>query len=311
MKKQNSLTFGELFKKGVFHRNSSLYLMILPAVIMLILFNYIPMYGIIISFQDYMPVHGFTGSPWVGLKWYRYLLDMPDFIQISINTVVIAVGKIISTTMFSIFFALMLNEIHKKKYKKIIQTAVYLPYFFSWVIIGGIFVDILSLDGLINQFLLWIGLNEPIFFLADNSLFRETMITLEVWKSFGWGAIIYLAAISNISPNLYESSSIDGANRIQQIFYITIPSIASTIVLLATLSLGNVLNAGFEQIFVLYNEVVYESGDIIDTFVYRMGLVNAQFSLSTAVGLAKSVVSFFLISISYRLAYKYANYRIF
>lgn len=285
--------------------------MMLPAVVMLILFNYIPMYGIVISFQDYMPVFGFTGSPWVGLKWFRYLLDMPDFIQITVNTLLIAIGKIICTTGFSIFFALLLNEIDRKRFKKIVQTAVYLPHFFSWVIIGGIFVDLLSLDGLINQFLLLIGFEEPVFFLADNSLFRETMVALEVWKSFGWGAIIYLAAISNINPNLYESSSIDGANRFQQALYITIPSITPTIVLLATLSLGNVLNAGFEQIFVLYNEVVYESGDIIDTFVYRMGLVNAQFSLSTAVGLAKSVVSFVLIAFSYRLAYRYANYRIF
>lgn len=179
------------------------------------------------------------------------------------------------------------------------------------MVIGGIFVDLLSLDGLINQLLLSLGLNEPVFFLGDNRWFRETMIGLEVWKSFGWGAIIYLAAISNINPNLYESSAMDGANRFQQAVYITLPSLVPTIVLLATLSLGNVLNAGFEQIFVMYNEVVYQSGDIIDTFVYRMGLINAQFSLSTAVGLAKSVVSFALIAVSYRLAYRYANYRIF
>ncbi|MCK4516877.1 MAG: sugar ABC transporter permease [Spirochaetaceae bacterium] len=285
--------------------------MILPAIALLVVFNYIPIYGIVIAFQDYMPAFGFNGSPWVGLKWFRYLLDMPDFIQITINTLVIAVGKIVFVTAMSVFFALLLHEVHHKKFKKAVQTSVYLPHFFSWVIVGGIFVDLLSLDGLINQFLTSIGFRSPVFFLGDNRWFRTTMISLEIWKSFGWGAIIYLAAISNINPNLYESSSIDGANRFQQARYITIPGIGSTIILLATLSLGNVLNAGFEQIFVMYNEVVYQTGDIIDTFVYRTGLMNAQFSLSTAVGLAKSVVSFVLIGVSYRLAYKYANYRIF
>ncbi len=291
--------------------NYPLYLMMIPALVLLVLFNYVPMYGIIIAFQDYMPLYGFSGSPWVGLRWFSYLLDMPDALQVIVNTVIIAIGKILFSTAASILFALLLNELRGKKFKKIVQTAVYLPHFFSWVIIGGIFVDLLSLNGIINQFLQWIGLQKPVFFLGSNRYFRGTMIGLEIWKSFGWGAIIYLAAIANISPNLYESAAIDGAGRLRQAVSITLPSILPTIILLATLSLGNVLNAGFEQIFVMYNEVVYETGDIIDTFVYRIGLENAQFSLSTAVGLFKSVVSFVLITGSYLFAYKRANYRIF
>ncbi len=291
--------------------NSTLLLMMAPATVFLILFNYIPMGGIVIAFQDYIPSFGFFGSPWVGLKWFRYLADMPDFFQVIVNTLIIAIGKIFLSTLFSIVFALLLNEMRSKFFKKGIQTIVYLPHFFSWVIIGGIFVDLLSLNGLINQFILWIGFSKPVFFLGDNHYFRGTMILLEVWKSFGWGAIIYLASITNISPTLYESATIDGANRFQQALYITIPSMLPIIILMATLSLGNVLNAGFEQIFIMYNPVVYSTGDILDTFVYRIGLVNAQFSLSTAVGLAKSVVSFLLIGISYKLANKYAGYRIF
>ncbi|WP_330408011.1 ABC transporter permease [Vallitalea guaymasensis] len=291
-------------------QNWPLYIMLIPAGILLLIFSYYPMYGVSIAFQDYQPVNGFFGSPFVGLKWFKYVFEMPDFKEILSNTLIMAIGKILIGTLFSIVFALLLNEIKNRRYKKTVQTIVYLPYFLSWVIIGGIFVDLLSADGLINQVINLFG-HESIMFLGDNRYFRGTMILTDVWKSFGYGAIIYLAAMTGIDPQLYESSRMDGANRFKQALHITLPGILPTIILLATLSIGNILNAGFDQILIMYNEVVYETGDIIDTFVYRVGLESAQFSLSTAVGLFKSVVSFIMIGISYTLAYKFADYRIF
>lgn len=291
-------------------QNWSLYLMLLPAVILLLIFSYYPMYGVSIAFQDYQPVYGFSGSPFVGFKWFKYVFEMPDFHEILTNTLVMAIGKIVIGTIMSIIFALLLNEINNLKYKKTVQTIVYLPYFLSWVIIGGIFVDLLSANGLINQLINFFG-HKSIMFLGDNRYFRGTMILTDVWKGFGYGAIIYLAAMTGIDPQLYESARMDGANRFKQALHITLPGILPTIILLATLSVGNVLNAGFDQILIMYNEVVYETGDIIDTFVYRVGLESAQFSLSTAVGLFKSVVSFVMIGISYTLAYKFADYKIF
>lgn len=290
--------------------NWSLYLMLIPAGVLLAIFSYYPMYGVSIAFQDYQPVYGFSGSPFVGLKWFKYVFEMPDFKEILTNTLVMAIGKIVAGTIMSIIFALLLNEIKNIRYKKVVQTIVYLPYFLSWVIIGGIFVDLLSANGLINQIINLFGY-ESITFLGDNRYFRGTMIFTDVWKGFGYGAIIYLAAITGIDPQLYESARMDGANRFQQALHVTLPGILPTIILLATLSIGNILNAGFDQILIMYNEVVYETGDIIDTFVYRVGLQSAQFSLSTAVGLFKSVVSFIMIGISYILARKFADYRIF
>lgn len=291
-------------------RNWYLYAMLVPAFVILGIFAYYPMYGIIIAFQNYQPVHGFTGSPFVGLQWFKYLLDMPDFSKIIYNTVFIAVMKIIAGLLSSIVFALLLNEIRNSFYRKASQTLVYLPNFLSWVIVGGIFIDLLSEGGIVNQFIGIFGIPK-ISFLGSNDWFRSTMILTDTWKGFGSGAILYLAALTGIDPQLYESSELDGANRFQRVLYITLPGIMPTAILLATLSLGNVLNAGFEQILIMYNPVVYETGDIIDTFVYRTGLLSAQFSLATAVGLSKSVVSFGLIIVSYKLAYRFANYRIF
>jgi putative aldouronate transport system permease protein len=284
--------------------------MLLPAFALLFIFNYIPMYGLIIAFQDYQPQYGFTGSPFVGLKWFRQLFSMPDFSQILINTVVIACFKILLVQCCALIFALLLNEIYGVRFKKGIQTVVYMPHFLSWVVIGGIFIDILSVKGIVNQIIGKLGINS-IFFLGSNTWFRPVMVITEVWKEFGWAAILYLAALTTINPELYESAYIDGATRIKRVKYITIPGIASTIALLFILDLSNVLNAGFEQILMMYNPVVYRTGDIIDTYVYRVGLIDAQFCLATAVGMFKSVISGMLVFISYKLAYKYANYRIF
>jgi putative aldouronate transport system permease protein len=296
--------------KWNFKRNYLLYLMLIPAVIQLLIFHYYPIYGIVIAFQDFQPAHGFLGSKFVGLDWFKMLLNMPDFYQILYNTVFIAVCKIIVNGITPIIFALLLNEVKNAFFKRTIQTLVYLPHFLSWVIIGGLFIDILSTNGAVNQVLALLGF-EKVFFLGSNAWFRPTLIITDAWKSFGWGAIIYLAAIAGVDTNLYESSVIDGANRWEQTIHITLPAMLPTIILVFTLSLGGILNAGFEQVLMLYNPVVYKTGDILDTFLYRTGLIDAQFSLSAAVGLFKSVIGFIMILISYRLAYKYADYRIF
>lgn len=291
-------------------QNWPLYAMLLPGMAVIFIFSYIPMYGIIIAFQDYQPVMGFTGSPFVGLQWFRDLLRMPDVKEIFVNTIVIAVSKIIVGQLVPVIFALLMNEVRRAAFKRTVQTLSYMPYFLSWVVLGGVFVDILSGNGLINMFLSLFGV-KSIFFLGSNKWFRLIIVITNTWKEFGWNSILYFAALSAIDVTLYEAAVIDGANRWQRVRHITIPGIVSTIALLATLSLGGILSAGFEQIFVLYNPSVYRTGDIIDTFVYRMGLISMQFSLATAVGLLKSVVGVLLISLSYWLASRYANYRIF
>ena len=209
-----------------------------------------------------------------------------------------------------VVFALLLNEVKSNAYRRVVQTIVYMPNFISWVILGEIFTTMLSTDGIVNTLIRDVGGNE-IMFMASNQWARPIMVITETWKGFGYGAIIYLAALSGIDVNLYEAAVIDGANRMQQMRHVTLPGLAPTIVLVSTLSLANVLNAGFDQIYNMYNPLIYETVDIIDTFTYRLGLIDLQFSLSTAVGLFKSLVSFLLITLSYFLAYKTTGYRIY
>jgi putative aldouronate transport system permease protein len=206
---------------------------------------------------------------------------------------------------------LMLNNVTSRMFKRSVQTIIYLPHFLSWIILAGIMVEILSpSDGIVNQAIKLIGL-KPVFFLGDAKIFPWTMVVTDVWKSFGFGTIIYLAALTDIDPTLYEAAVVDGATRWQQTRHITLPGIVGTIIMLSTLSLGNILNAGFDQIFNLYSPLVYRTGDIIDTLVYRTGILNNQYGVATAVGLLKSVVSLLLIGIAYKLADKWAGYRIF
>ena len=289
--------------------------MMLPGVIILAIFSIIPIIGNIIAFQRYNPLAAFFGlaSKFVGLQNFRTIFLMhPDSMQVIINTLIIAVTKIIMSLVVPVMFALFLNEVLNRLVKRSIQTVVYLPYFLSWVIAGAMFRQIFSTSGILNSALLGVGaLKEPIMFLASNFWFRPIVVFTEVWKSFGYNAIIYIAAITTIDMNLYEAAEIDGANRWKKMWFITLPGIMPTIVLLSTLALGNVLNAGFDQIFNMYNPIVYQTGDVLDTFVYRIGLVNMQFQLATAVGLSKSVISMLLIILSYKLADKLAGYKIF
>lgn len=288
-----------------------LHVLLLPAVIIALIYNYVPMLGIVIAFQDYVPWLGIRESEWVGLEHFRYLFTYPDAKQVIFNTLIISAMKLVLHMIVPVVFALLLNEVRISWFKRSAQTLVYLPHFLSWVVLGGIFVDILSIrGGIINRFLGSLGF-EPIFFLANGDWFRVTIVLSDIWKDFGFSAIIFLAALAGVNPSLYEAAEIDGANRWKQVVHITLPSITPIFIVVVTLSLGRVLDAGFDQIFNMYNPLVYAKGDIIDTFVYRVGLLGAQFSFATAVGLFKSVIGFILILISYRMAYKWANYRIF
>lgn len=286
------------------------FIMLMPGLIWLILFSVVPMFGIVIAFQDYHPVRGIFGSEWVGLEHFVYMFTLNETKSIFLNTIFIAVMKIIGHLIIPLLFALMLNEVRMALFKRTVQTVVYLPHFLSWVILGGILLDIFAYRGPINQLLQWFGV-EPILFFGRADLFPYLVVASDVWKEFGFNTIIYLAALTGIHPSLYEAAAMDGASRLRRLWHITLPGVRTTAVLLAVLSLGNVLNAGFDQIFNLYNPLVYSTGDIIDTWVYRAGLLNLQYELATAVGLLKSVVGFILISLSYYLAYRLTNYRIF
>lgn len=301
----------ETAKKKKLTKNEWIYMaMLLPGVVLLLVFHYLPMAGIVIAFQKFIPTKGVFGSPWVGLQNFQYMLEIPEIGQIMFNTVFIACSKLLLGLVVPIIFALLLNEVTHTFYKRTVQTVVYLPHFLSWVILGITVKQMFSLTGIVNRVIEALG-GEPIMFLSNSNWFLGLILGSDVWKGFGWGTIIYLAAILNISPNLYEAAEMDGASKLQQVWHVTLPGMLPTIILMATLALGNVLNAGFDQIFNMYSTVVYDTADIIDTYVYRVGLVKAQYGLSTAVGLLKSVVSTVLIVSSYWLAGKFANYRIF
>lgn len=284
-------------------------MLILPAILVFV-FNYMPLYGLVIAFQDYNPAKGFIGSDWVGFKWFKMAMSLPDFPEILRNTISISVGKLIFSQLASVLFALLINEVRQAPLKRTVQTITYFPHFLSWVIIGGVFIDMLSTKGMVNQIIKFLG-GRPIFFLGNKKWFQPVMVILEVWKEFGYGAIVYLAAITSINPELYEAATIDGASRLQQTWYVTLPGISVTIVMMLTLALGRIMNAGFDQIFVMYNPSVYETADILDTFIYRQGLVDAQYSLSTAMGLFKSLIGAVLLIVTNAFATKKFNYRIF
>jgi putative aldouronate transport system permease protein len=285
--------------------------MIIPGIIITLIFSYFPLMGSVMAFQNYRLTRGFFGSEWVGFQNFNVVMNLPGFWEILRNTVVISSFKIMGGVIIPLIVALLLNELMNERFKRVIQTMVYLPYFLSWVILSGIFVDLLSpSNGIVNQALSLFGI-EPIFFLADKFWFPVTMILTDIWKTFGFGTVIFLAALTSINPALYEACMIDGGNRWKQTWHITLPGILPIIILVTVLGLGNLLDAGFDQIFNMINPTVYSTGDIIDTFVYRLGLEQMQYSLATAVGLMKSVVALFLISLAYYLAYKVANYRIF
>ena len=288
-----------------------LHFMLLAGLVIVLIYNYGPMVGLLMAFENYKPTKGLFGSEWVGLGNFRRLFSYPNIESIIFNTVYISVFKLILGIIVPVIFALLLNEIKNRFFSGYVQVVTCLPYFLSWVILGGVFTNILSpSNGIVNEIIKFFG-GTPIYFLGDNQTFPWTLIITDTWKNFGYSSIVYLAAMSSIDPALYEAAEMDGAGRFKKILYVTLPGIVPMIFVMTVLSLGNVLNAGFDQIFNLYSPQVYQSGDILDTFIYRLGIEDAQYSMSTAVGLLKSVISLVLISIGYKLAEKYGDYRVF
>ena len=295
-------------KNKAFIRTYSL--MVIPGYVWLFLFSIVPMFGIVMAFENYNPGLGFFKSPWVGLANFKYMFSLSDSWSIMYNTVFIATGKVILNLIFPLIFALLLNELRINKMKRLVQSVTYMPYFLSWVILAGILMDILGYNGPLNMIRASMGLPKVMLF-GDRKAFPWLVIFSDVWKTFGFNAIIYLAALTGINPNLYEAAAIDGAGRWKRLIHVTLPGITITVMMLMTLGLGNVLNAGFDQIFNMYNKLVYSTGDIIDTWVYRTGLISLKFSLASAVGLLKSAVGFLLVALGYILADRFAGYRIF
>ncbi|MDL4842616.1 ABC transporter permease [Aquibacillus rhizosphaerae] len=280
-----------------------LYLMILPGLIYYIIFKYIPLLGSVIAFQDYQILNGIMNSPWVGLENFYHLLNYQDFHEVLRNTALIALYQLIFQFPAPIIFALLFNEIRLMIAKKTIQSLFYLPHFLSWVIVGGIVFELLSTEGVINAFREILGY-EPILFMQEKEYFRTIVVFSGIWKEVGWGTIIYLAAITAINPSLYEAAVIDGANRWKQTIHITLPLLFPTILILFLLNIGNFLELGFDQIFNLLTPMTYSVGDIIETYVYRAGILQGQYSLTTAIGLFQSVIGFALLWIFNRLARK-------
>lgn len=296
--------------KGIFRQELPFYLMLIPGVLFALVFSYGPMFGLVMAFQDFTPLKSFENSPWVGLQNFRDMLALPTFWSVVRNTLVISLSKIVLRLLVPLVIALLLNEVINEKFKRVAQTVFFLPYFLSWAVMGGILRSLFQYDGMVNSVLTSLGM-ERIMFLGSNTWFPIIVILSDVWKDMGYNMIIFLAAITNVDPALNESAALDGANRWQQIWNITLPTIRPIVVMLLVLSLGSVLSAGLDQVMLLYNPMVYESGDIIDTLVYRLGLVNHQWSLSAAVGLMKSVISFILVVLSYRVATKRFDYQVF
>ena len=305
----SSTKMGRKLRKR-FKKELPFHLMLLPAVLMVVLFKYIPMAGLSIAFQDYSPLYSIFEQEWCGWENFKYIFSLSTFPRVIYNTLFIAIMKIVAGIIVPVTVALLLNEVRNIVYKRTLQTIVYLPHFISWVALAGIFLDVLGMDGIVNNFLATIGLNR-VYFLGDEKVFPFTMVVTDTWKTFGWNTIVYLAAITGISPALYEAAALDGAGRFRQILHVAIPSILPIVLLMTVLSIGNVLRAGFDQIFNLYSPLVYSTGDIIDTFVYRMGILGAQFGPATAVGLFQSVVSCALIVAGYWAAEKFAGYQVF
>nr|WP_235885532.1 ABC transporter permease subunit [Paenibacillus cymbidii] len=272
-----------------------MYALLVPGLLFMLVFKYIPMYGVVIAFQNFNIFDGISGSPWVGLEQFAKLVRSDEFFRVFRNTLLISLYKVVLLFPIPIVVALLLNEVAAMWFKRTVQTIIYLPHFLSWVIIAGLFINILSPStGIVNALIAGLG-GSPISFLIDNDWFRSIVVFTAGWKESGWNAIIYIAAIAGIGQDQYEAAAIDGAGRIRQMWHITLPGILPTIVLMFILRIGGLMEAGTEQILMLYNAVVYETGDVIGTFVYRMGLGKMEYSFSTAVGLFNSVIGFALI----------------
>ncbi|MBN1777661.1 MAG: sugar ABC transporter permease [Clostridiales bacterium] len=281
----------------LYKKHAALAVLFLPTVVYFIIFKYIPISGLAMAFKDYKIGLGIWASPWVGFENFSFAFSTATFTRAFMNTVIISFLKIITGFPAPIILALLLNEVRHMKFKRTVQTISYLPHFLSWVIVAGLFAQILSpTTGVVNYILkTYFGVEKSIYFLGSNEWFRGTIILTDIWKGVGWGSILYIASIAGIDPTMYEAAVCDGANRFQRLRYITLPSLMPTITIMLILRVGNVMVAGFDQIFNMYNPAVYKTGDIIDTFVYRYGIGQMKYSLSTAVGLFQNLIGFVMV----------------
>lgn len=271
-----------------------LYLMLVPAIVLMLVFHYAPIYGIQVAFKDFKPRSGIWGSKWVGLKYFVRMFREYTFMSVLFNSLSISFLKLIFCFPAGVVFALLLNEIGNASFKKISQTVSYIPHFISWVVAGGIIRSLFALNGPVNELIKLFG-GEPAIWLSKSATFIPILLVTDIWKNMGWGSIVYLAAIAGIPMEQYESAEIDGASRLQRVWYITLPSILPIVMTMFILRIGGIMNAGFDQIFNLYNPAVYDVADIIDTYSYRVGLIDQNFSYSSAIGLFKNVVGFALM----------------
>lgn len=284
------------------------YLMLIPGILFFLVFCYGPMYGLVIAFQDYYPLKGVTGSKMVGLKHFRALFTDPFFLSVLKNTIVISFYKLLVCFPAPILLCLALNEISNYRFKKIAQSVSYLPHFVSWVVVSGIIIEFLSPSrGPINILLQDLGM-EPIFFVAEPKYFRGVLVLSDLWKSVGWGSIVYLAAVTSVDPTLYEAAEMDGAGRIKKIIHVTIPALAPIITVMFIMESGKILNDSFEQVYNFLTPSTYAVGDVISTFVYRMGIQKMQYSFTTAVDLFKNIISFMLVVMTNYIARKTNDY---
>ena len=284
------------------------YLMLIPGILFFLVFCYGPMYGLVIAFQDYYPLKGVTGSKMVGLKHFRALFTDPFFLSVLKNTIVISFYKLLVCFPAPILLCLALNEISNYRFKKIAQSVSYLPHFVSWVVVSGIIIEFLSPSrGPINILLQNLGM-EPIFFVAEPKYFRGVLVLSDLWKSVGWGSIVYLAAVTSVDPTLYEAAEMDGAGRFKKIIHVTIPALAPIITVMFIMESGKILNDSFEQVYNFLTPSTYAVGDVISTFVYRMGIQKMQYSFTTAVDLFKNIISFMLVVMTNYIARKTNDY---
>lgn len=274
--------------------NAALWVIASLGILHFIVLKYIPMLGNVIAFQNYNIFQGIRGSPWVGFTHFVNMAQYTEFAHIVTNTLLLGLYSIVFGFPAPLFLAILLNELARVWLKKTVQTMLYLPHFLSWIIVGGIFINLLDLEGFINAILLQFNV-KPIYFLAEPAYFRSIVTSIGIWKEVGWGMIIYLAALAGINPNLYEAATVEGAGRWQQMRYVTLPCLMPAIVVLLLLRIGHLLDSNVEQVLVFLNPLVRDVGEVVDTYVYRVGLLGSQFSYSTAIGLFKSVIGFILI----------------
>lgn len=298
-------------KKKSLYRTRELHVMLIPAVLFTTIFAYMPIFGLVMAFQDFKPLMGFRESPFVGLKQFQYIFTMPSFRTAFVNTMIISFFKIILSILVPLILSLMLNEVTKSWFKRSVQTIVFIPYFFSWAILAGMILEIFAYDGIINNTMMHLFGMDPTAFLVSNKYFRTIIIGSDVWKGMGYNTVLLLAAITNVDPTLYEAAQVDGAGRWKQVLHVTLPSILPMVAVLTVLGLGNILNAGFEQILIMYNPTVEKTVDILDTLVYRLGMTSHQYSAAAAMGLFKSVISLIFVGTSYLILYKKSDYRVF